>query len=816
MLSPRVWQARSLDVIESPLGPLPSDAPPMSCYPVTQTLPVHTLGRFRSRLLRATGIAIRVAVIVMAALGACTPMRTLSAQVLGRPQNDSGTAAVTVRVLAEARIVEAAVVRSGAGSTAVGAQTDATGRATLRLAAGVRQLVVSKLGYATETRALTIVVGRDTVITVELSERAAELTGVVVAATRGQRRVAEEPTRVDVIDREEVEEHTAMVPGNSSHLLSETGGVRVATTSPGLGGANVRIQGLRGRYTLLLSDGLPLYGLTTEGLGLLQVPPIDLRQVELIRGTASALYGPGALGGVVNLVSRRPPILVEGRPRATRELYLNQTSLDGTDLAIYDARALSPHWGYTLLASANRQGRRDLDRDGWADLPGYRRGVLRPRLFWTGADGSDLFVTTGLTAENRRGGTMTGGQLPTGGAFTQGRDTRRADAGTVAHLALGSGRVLALRGSATAEWRRLNIGDNRERDRRSTMFGEAALTLPFGNAAEGTSSTLTAHEVVLGAAVQRDGYAPRDVAALAYTFTVPAVFAQHTWSPTHWFGTTSSARLDLHSAYGTTLSPRVSLLARPWQRWTARVSGGIGTYAPTPFVEETEEVGFRNLRPLTGLRAERAQSASADLGGVLGPVEFNAAVYVSVIDHAVGIRTAASADTPAGSAVVELVNAAAPTRTRGAQLFARYRAGPYGVMASYDYQRATELDLEGSDIGQRRGVPLTPRHAAGLMASWETADDAGLSLEAYYTGRQPLAENPYRTESRPFVMVGALARIRLGKAILYINGENLGNVRQTRTDPLLRRTPGLGGRWTTDVWAPLDGAVVNAGVRLGL
>ncbi len=786
---------------------------PMCRFPVAIAVAAVVPRPPRHRWLRMRGLAGATTAVVVSLLGGMSAA-ALKAQVPNRAPADSGTAVVTVRVLAEARIVDAAVVRSGTGSTAVGAQTDATGRATLRLAAGVRQLVVSKLGYATETRTLTIVAGRDTVITVELSERAAELTGVVVAATRGQRRVAEEPTRVDVIDHEEVEEHTAMVPGNSSHLLSETGGVRVATTSPGLGGANVRIQGLRGRYTQLLSDGLPLYGLTTEGLGLLQVPPIDLRQVELIRGTASALYGPGALGGVVNLVSRRPPVMVEGRPHATRELYLNQTSLDGSDLALYAARALSPRWGYTLLASANRQGRRDLDRDGWADLPGYQRGVLRPRLFWTGADGSDLFVTTGLTAEDRRGGTMADGQLPTGGAFTQGRDTRRADAGTVAHLALGGGRVLALRGSATGEWRRLTIGDDRERDRRSTLFGEAALTLPFGNSAGRGSSALTAHEVVLGAAVQRDGYAPRDVAALAYTFTVPAVFAQHTWSPTHWFGATSSARLDVHSAYGTTLSPRVSLLARPWPGWAARVSGGIGTYAPTPFVEETEEIGFRHLRSLTGLRAERAQSASADLGGVLGPVEFNAAVYASVIDHAVGIRTAEFTGAPAGR-TIELVNAAAPTRTRGAQLFARYRAGPYGVTASYDYQRATELDLERGNTGQRRGVPLTPRHAAGLMAAWETADDAGLSLEAYYTGRQPLAENPYRTESRPYVMLGALARIRVGKSILYINGENLGNVRQTRTDPLLRRTPGLGGRWTTDVWAPLDGAVVNAGVRLG-
>lgn len=753
-----------------------------------------------------------------------------------RPPPDS-LVAVTVKVTSGLRPVEAAVVRSGTGLAAVAAQTDVLGIAILRLRAGERLVVASRVGYRPDSITVVVRAAGDTTVTLELraagadprekreedekAERAATLAGVVVTATRSQRRVEAEPTRVDVLDREEVEEQTAMTPGDVSRFLGETGGVRVATTSPGFGAANVRVQGLRGRYTLLLSDGLPLYGLTTEGLGLLQIPPIDLRQVELIKGASTALYGPGALGGVINFASRRPPVLLPDRPRETRELYLNQTTLDGTDVALFDARTLTSHWGYTLLATGNRQAKRDLNDDGWADVAGYRRGVVRPRLFWTGADGSDVFVTTGVTAEDRRGGTVAGTR-PAGvgntGPGTLARDTRRADAGAVAHVMLGAGRVLALRGSATSEWRHAAYGAGAagngaavERDRRSTLFAEAALTVPVG----------TTQEWVLGAAAQRDGYTPRDVPALGYVFAAPALFAQHTWTPSRVFGLTSSARLDAHSRYGTTLNPRLSALFRPWAAGllaavAARISGGTGTYAPTPFVEDLEEVGLRRLRLIGSLRAERARNASADIGGLLGSVEVNAAVYASVIDHAVGLRTVDRVGTgPILGDSVELVNAARPTRTGGAQLFARYRDGPYRVTGSYDYQRATEQDVESEVAGQRRGVPLTPRHSAKLTASWETADDAGLSVEAFYTGRQPLADDPYRSVSRPYVIVGALARMRVGRSILYINVENIGNVRQTQVDPLLRRTPGLGGRWTTDVWAPLDGAVLNAGARLG-
>ena len=63
---------------------------------------------------------------------------------------------------------------------------------------------------------------------------------------------------------------------------------------------------MRGRYTRFLSDGLPLFGEQVGALGLLQIPPMDLGQVEVIKGVASSLYGAGAMGGVVNLISRRP------------------------------------------------------------------------------------------------------------------------------------------------------------------------------------------------------------------------------------------------------------------------------------------------------------------------------------------------------------------------------------------------------------------------------------------------------------------------------------------------------------------------------
>jgi len=86
-------------------------------------------------------------------------------------------------------------------------------------------------------------------------------------------------------------------------------------------------------------------------------------------------------------------------------------------------------------------------------------------------------------------------------------------------------------------------------------------------------------------------------------------------------------------------------------------------------------------------------------------------------------------------------------------------------------------------------VPLTPRHGAGLIGIWESEDAGQLGLEWYYTGQQRLEANPYRQASRPYMLFGALIEERFGHARPFVNGENLGNVKQTNWDPCCFQPP---------------------------
>lgn len=617
-------------------------------------------------------------------------------------------------------------------------------------------------------------------------EEATEVEDIIVQATRSRRRVQDEPVRVEVISQEEIEEKILMRPGNISMVLAETGGLRVQVTSPGLGSSNIRVQGMRGRYTQILADGLPLFG-GQSSLGLLQIPPSDLGQVEVIKGAVSALYGGSALGGAINLVSRRPDEAGVG------ELTLNATTRNGQDIAAYGSRPLSSGWSGSLLTTFNRQTIQDLNDDGWADMSGYERFNARPRLFWEGESGSTGYFTLGAMREEREGGTLAGRTAPDGAPFEQLQDTTRLDGGFILERPLGSWGFAQLRGSAVRQDHRHQFGDLVEQDEHRTFFTEASV-----------SGDWAGSSWVGGVAVQRDEYRSEPFPQFDYEFTAPGIFGQVERELSEEVTVSASARVDAHSEYGTQFSPRISLLYRPGP-WKMRASLGQGFYAPTPFIEETEEAGLSRLEPLAGLREETAQTASIDLGYAAGPIEANLTVFGSSIEDAVQLQEIAANR-------VRLVNASGSTRTRGTEALLRYRREGFTLTGSYVYVDATEPDPDGPD---RRAMPLTPRHSAGVVAMWEDEERGRLGLEAYYSGRQPLDDNPYRAEGKPYLEVGALAEMVVRPGVrAFINFENILNVRQTRYEPLLLSQRSPAGSWTVDSWAPLEGFVVNGGLRL--
>ena len=667
--------------------------------------------------------------------------------------------------------------------------TSAAGDVSITAAAGSVIITVVKDGFEPLTSTVDVAAGQTLPVLFDLRPRVGLEEDVIVSATRTNTRLEDQVMRVEVVPGEEVQEKIMMTPGDISMLLNETNGLRVQTTSPSLGGANVRIQGLRGRYTQILADGLPLYGGQTGSIGLLQIPPMDLGQVEVIKGVASALYGMSAIGGVVNLVSRRPPAM--GRQG---EVLINRTSHAGTDVVNWLAAPLNSRWGYTFSGGAHFQDRSDLDEEGWTDLPMYRRVVARPRIFWDNGSGRSALIALGGMAEERRGGTMPGRVAPDGQPFAENLDTTRFDAGLVSRIPVASGRVVTVRGSATTQHHTHTFGEVIEVDDHRTVFGEVSLTGAHGR-----------HAWVTGGAFQRESYDSQAAPRFDYAHAVPGVFAQDEFTLSPALTLAASGRVDVHSEFGTFLSPRLSALLRPDESWAIRVGVGRGYFAPTPFTEETEATGLVPVAPLGDLDAERADNFSADVTWRRAPLEITATLFYSRIRDALAVRETGLSQFP-----IAVVNVDGPTSTRGTEFIARYHVDGTDVILTHMYLWSTEPGLNGL----RREVPLNPRHSASFDLLKEIGP-ARIGFEVFYTGRQALDDNPYRDRGFPHVLFGGLIDVGVfGSSRAYLNVENLGDVRQTREHPLVRPTRGVDGRWTVDAWAPLEGRTINGGIRI--
>ena len=283
-------------------------------------------------------------------------------------------------------------------STGQGAASDAEGIVTLTdVPAGDQILIFSYVGYETERATFHFPHEGEQPVEFLLEPDEEMLDEVVVVSVRGTRTIQNVPTRVEFISGEELDEKGSMKPGDIRMLLNESTGIITQQTSAISGNASIRIQGLDGRYTQILKDGFPVFAGAASGLGLLQTPPLDLKQVEIIKGASSTLYGGGAIAGLVNLISKEPE---EERDWG---IHLNGTTGKGLDVSTFFGQRFD-RVGTTVFAAYNRNWAYDPSDTGFTAIPKFDRFTLNPRLFLYFNDRTEMSLGLNSMLENRLGG----------------------------------------------------------------------------------------------------------------------------------------------------------------------------------------------------------------------------------------------------------------------------------------------------------------------------------------------------------------------------------------------------------------------------
>lgn len=181
----------------------------------------------------------------------------------------------------------------------IGSVTDDQGRFFLELPEGEHRLVFSSVGYQTKTLEVLVDAKEVKQISIQMEESVQELSSVVITATRSERQLSDLPVPLTVIPKEQIRNMGSL---RLNDVLSEQTGLAVVSDH----GTGIQIQGFNPEYTLILVDGEPLIGRTAGTLELNRIAVGNIRQIEIVKGPSSSLYGSEALAGVVNIITENP------------------------------------------------------------------------------------------------------------------------------------------------------------------------------------------------------------------------------------------------------------------------------------------------------------------------------------------------------------------------------------------------------------------------------------------------------------------------------------------------------------------------------
>jgi outer membrane receptor for ferrienterochelin and colicins len=681
--------------------------------------------------------------------------------------------------------------------TALLTTADHTGAVNINNIPDGRQVIYySYVGYKTKTDTLSFPFTQTDpfVVLLETAKEDQELDEVVISATRGSRTIDQIPTRVEVIAGEELDEKGNMKPGDIRMLLAESTGIQTQQTSATSGNSSIRIQGLDGKYTQVIRDGFPLYAGFSGGLGLLQIAPLDLQQVEVIKGSSSTLYGGGAIAGLVNLVSKKP---TEERQL---NVLLNGTSALGLDASGFYGQKFDKV-GLTVYAAYNKGTAYDPSNIGLTAIPKFDRFTLNPKLFVYFSEATTLSAALNITKEKRIGGDLEYVKGKGSAAHTYFEENKTGRYSTQLELShqLNDQEKLVFRNSVSYYDRSIALPDYLFSGLQLATYSEANYSRN-GQKADWVAGMnfLTDHFKE----DQNSNFALR-----SYQYTTLGAFVQNTWNATAKFTIESGLRGDYHNEYGFFLLPRISALWKINEHFSTRLGGGLGYKAPTVFTEDAERVQFRNVLPIAiaNTRAERSYGANYDINyrttlfdGNIG-FSINQLFFYTRINNPI-LLTAATGNNLA------YVQPEGNLDTRGMETNAKITYNHFKLFIGYTL----------ADVNQHHGAvsttyPLVSKHRLNNVLMFEVEDQWKIGAEAYYYSKQRLNDG---ATGKSYWTAGLMAEKIWERFSIFINFENFTNTRQTKFDTIY--TGSITDPVFRDIYAPVDGFVVNGGIKFKL
>ena len=418
----------------------------------------------------------------------------------------------------------------------------------------------------------------------------------VVTGTRVARRLADTPVLTELISADRIEAKGAVCLLDA---LTYEPGVRVDNMCSICNTTGVKLSGMPGRYTSLLIDGVPIYSSLGQTYGWLMLSAGDIAKIEIVKGANSVLYGTDAIGGVVNVITRRPEDEPHARMTAEMGAY-------GYHYLTGSASAKKGDMGVSLVATHTSHDSIDRDGDQVSEYTGYDRANMASSFTWS-TDRLDAMTRFSVTQEKRQGGGL--------GSFIEvlSDDTRRGMSESILSQRLEGSSVLDYHANANLDLETTLALTHHVQD--SDYEGEVYVgdqLMIF--AQQAAVAELSKRYSLVSGLAYRGEFLDENLAISDYQYHMGGVFLQGDWAPSHRFELLHGVRYDYHNVYGSIFTPRLSIRYSPLDVLTLRGTAGTGFRAPTTFYEYAHGVrpeGYEML--MEADKAERSLNASGSV-----------------------------------------------------------------------------------------------------------------------------------------------------------------------------------------------------------
>lgn len=407
-------------------------------------------------------------------------------------------------------------------------------------------IVCSKVAFAQEMALLDTVNGQ-------------KLNEIVVTATRTARQLSSLPLPISIITATEISKTGV---SRLNQILSEQTGIILIPDESGFEG--FQMQGLDAAYTMILIDGVPLVGRSAGTLDLSRISVGNVDRIEIVKGASSALYGSEAMGGVINVITKKPK-----QDSLSGNLSYQQATFNTNDIntnILWKKKRFSANVFTNYFSSDGY----DLDRSTvLKNVEKFYNSTIQPKLYYDFSESLKLMVSNRFYHQNQNNVALINTEIYTGDA-TENEWNSQIKLEHYWNSKVYSEYELYATNYKTAAF----LKDADQVFFESTFYNQWLFRPEIR-----TTFTINKDKLTFGIGYNQETL-DRTYFKNNVTFNSQYAFVQYDYNPTPKWNMLAGFRYDNHSQYASQWSPKLALSYRFKPNFSLKGSVGYGYKAP--------------------------------------------------------------------------------------------------------------------------------------------------------------------------------------------------------------------------------------------